>query len=46
MLKPLRENVFVLSLFERRSEVGGLWTYTDDIRVTTALPGKYFCPVL
>jgi dimethylaniline monooxygenase (N-oxide forming) len=42
MLKTLREDGFAVTLFERRSEVGGLWAYTDDTRVTSAVPGTLF----
>ncbi|KAF6825918.1 dimethylaniline monooxygenase 2 [Colletotrichum plurivorum] len=49
MLKTLREDGFEATLFERRSRVGGLWSYTDDKTMTTALPttkaiiSKYTC---
>ncbi|KAF0327426.1 dimethylaniline monooxygenase 2 [Colletotrichum asianum] len=49
MLKTLREDGFNATLFERRSRVGGLWSYTDDKSMTTALPtttaniSKYTC---
>ncbi|KAF4781481.1 dimethylaniline monooxygenase 2 [Colletotrichum scovillei] len=49
MLKTLREDGFDATLFERRSRVGGLWSYTDDKSMTTALPStnaiisKYTC---
>lgn len=38
MLKTLREDGFDATLFERRSRVGGLWSYTEDKSMTTALP--------
>jgi cation diffusion facilitator CzcD-associated flavoprotein CzcO len=38
MLKTLREDGFVVTLFERRGKVGGLWSYTDDTSMTTAMP--------
>ncbi|KAK1995416.1 hypothetical protein LX36DRAFT_659669 [Colletotrichum falcatum] len=38
MLKTLREDGFDAKLFERRGGVGGLWSYTDDKTMTTALP--------
>lgn len=37
MLKTLREDGFQVTLFERRTEVGGLWAYTEDKGMTTAL---------
>ncbi|KAF2704062.1 putative dimethylaniline monooxygenase [Pleomassaria siparia CBS 279.74] len=37
MLKTLREDGFKVTLFERRKQVGGLWAYTDDTSMTTAL---------
>lgn len=40
MLKTLREDGFDARLFERRGRVGGLWSYTDDKTMTTALPSK------
>jgi dimethylaniline monooxygenase (N-oxide forming) len=40
MLKTLREDGFDAVAFERRSRVGGLWSYTDDKGMTSALPGK------
>ncbi|GJD01252.1 dimethylaniline monooxygenase 2 [Colletotrichum higginsianum] len=45
MLKTLREDGFDARLFERRGRVGGLWSYTDDKTMTTALPiiSKYTC---
>ncbi|OLN97876.1 Dimethylaniline monooxygenase [N-oxide-forming] 5 [Colletotrichum chlorophyti] len=49
MLKTLREDGFNVTLFERRNRVGGLWSYTDDKTMTTALPStkanisKYTC---
>jgi len=49
MLKTLREDGFDAKLFERRGGVGGLWSYTDDKTMTTALPSttaiisKYTC---
>jgi cation diffusion facilitator CzcD-associated flavoprotein CzcO len=41
MLKTLREDGFKVTLFERRSQVGGVWAYTDDKSFTTALPSWY-----
>ncbi|KAJ4322058.1 hypothetical protein N0V94_002637, partial [Neodidymelliopsis sp. IMI 364377] len=49
MLKTLREDGFKVTCFERRTQVGGLWAYTDDPTMTTALPStralisKYTC---
>lgn len=39
MLKTLREDGFDVTCYERRGQVGGLWAYTDDRSMTTALPG-------
>lgn len=38
MLKTLREDGFTVTLYERRSDVGGLWALTGDTTVTSALP--------
>ncbi|CAJ2499665.1 Uu.00g025180.m01.CDS01 [Anthostomella pinea] len=49
MLKTLREDGFKVTCFERRSQVGGLWAYTEDKSMTTALEittasiSKYTC---
>ncbi|KAH8671502.1 putative dimethylaniline monooxygenase [Xylariales sp. PMI_506] len=49
MLKTLREDGFKATLYERRSQVGGLWAYSDDTTMTTALRSteanisKYTC---
>ncbi|OAG10080.1 putative dimethylaniline monooxygenase [Paraphaeosphaeria sporulosa] len=49
MLKTLREDGFKVTAFERRKQVGGLWAYTKDATMTTALPStralisKYTC---
>ncbi|KAI1496298.1 flavin-containing monooxygenase 9 [Biscogniauxia marginata] len=49
MLKTLREDGFKTTLYERRSQVGGLWAYSDDttmtsaLRITTANISKYTC---
>jgi len=40
MLKTLREDGFKVTCYERRSQVGGLWAYTDDTSMTTALPSE------
>lgn len=41
MLKTLREDGFAVTLYERRSHVGGLWAYTENPTYTTALAGEY-----
>jgi dimethylaniline monooxygenase (N-oxide forming) len=41
MLKTLREDGFKVTCYERRSQVGGLWAYTDDKSMTTALPSEH-----
>lgn len=38
MLKQLREDGFSVTGFERRGRVGGLWSYSEDLSHTTALP--------
>lgn len=38
MLKTLRADGFDATIFERRSQVGGVWSYTEDETMTTALP--------
>ena len=49
MLKTLREDGFRVTCYERRTQVGGLWAYTPDKTMTTALPStralisKYTC---
>lgn len=49
MLKTLREDGFSVTCYERRKQVGGLWAYTDDPSMTSALPStralisKYTC---
>ncbi|KAH6644981.1 putative dimethylaniline monooxygenase [Truncatella angustata] len=49
MLKTLREDGFQVTCFERRTQVGGLWAYTTDKSMTTALRttvaniSKYTC---
>ena len=40
MLKTLREDGFDVTLYERRSQVGGLWAYTENPAYTTALAGS------
>ena len=41
MLKTLRDDGFKATLYERRGQVGGLWAYSDDPLMTTALPSEY-----
>jgi dimethylaniline monooxygenase (N-oxide forming) len=36
-LKTLREDGFKVTGFERRERVGGLWAYTEDTSMTSAL---------
>ena len=49
MLKTLREDGFKVTCYERRQRVSGLWAYTDDLSMTSALPStralisKYAC---
>ncbi|KAH8892961.1 flavin-containing monooxygenase 9 [Thozetella sp. PMI_491] len=49
MLKTLCHDGLKATLFERRSQVGGLWAYTDDTTMTSVLPtttaliSKYVC---
>lgn len=49
MLKTLREDGFRVTCYEQRKQVGGLWAYTDDPTMTSALPStralisKYTC---
>jgi cation diffusion facilitator CzcD-associated flavoprotein CzcO len=40
MLKTLREDGFDVTLYERRSQVGGIWAYTNDTSMTTVLPSE------
>ncbi|KAB5542799.1 flavin-containing monooxygenase 9 [Coniochaeta sp. 2T2.1] len=37
MMKTLREDGFAVTLYERRSHVGGLWAYSENPAYTTAL---------
>lgn len=41
MLKTLKEDGFSATLYERRSQVGGLWAYTENTAWTTALKCKF-----
>ncbi|XXG95325.1 hypothetical protein Hte_001586 [Hypoxylon texense] len=49
MLKTLRDDGFKVTLYERRGQVGGLWAYSENPMVTTALKStvanisKYTC---
>jgi dimethylaniline monooxygenase (N-oxide forming) len=36
-MKTLREDGFKVTGFEQRERVGGLWAYTDDPSMTSAL---------
>lgn len=40
MLETLSEDGFKVTCYERRSQVGGLWAFTDDTLMTTALPSE------
>jgi cation diffusion facilitator CzcD-associated flavoprotein CzcO len=40
ILKTLREDGFDVTLYERRSHVGGLWAYSENPSYTTALAGE------
>jgi dimethylaniline monooxygenase (N-oxide forming) len=42
-LKELRELGFDATIFERRKDVGGIWTWTDDLAITTALKETHLC---
>lgn len=42
-LKELKEAGFKVTLFERRHEVGGIWTWTEDRSMTTALKETQLC---
>ena len=42
-LKELRELGFNVTLFERRNDVGGIWTWTSDRSITTALKETKLC---
>jgi cation diffusion facilitator CzcD-associated flavoprotein CzcO len=39
-LKSLREEGFEVTGFERRSDVGGLWTFDADPEVTSTTTGR------
>ncbi len=34
-IKSLREEGFLVTAFERRSEPGGVWSFTDDANITS-----------
>jgi dimethylaniline monooxygenase (N-oxide forming) len=42
-LKELRHVGFDVTLFERRSDVGGIWTWSEDRFMTTALKETRLC---
>jgi cation diffusion facilitator CzcD-associated flavoprotein CzcO len=42
-LKELRELGFDVTLFERRKDMGGIWTWTEDRSITTALKETQLC---
>lgn len=42
-LKELRGLGFQVTLFERRSDVGGIWTWSEDRSMTTALKETRLC---
>jgi dimethylaniline monooxygenase (N-oxide forming) len=44
-LKELRELGFNVTLFERRNDVGGIWTWTEDRSMTTALKETQLCNI-
>jgi dimethylaniline monooxygenase (N-oxide forming) len=39
-LKTLREDGYKVTGFERRERVGGLWAYTDNTSMTSALKSQ------
>jgi dimethylaniline monooxygenase (N-oxide forming) len=42
-LKEFRGLGFEVTLFERRNDVGGIWTWTEDRSITTALRETKLC---
>ncbi len=42
-LKELRAVGFDVTLFERRDDVGGVWTWSEDRSVTVALKETRLC---
>lgn len=40
VLKNLKDEGFNVQVFERRSNVGGLWQYSDDPVVTSVVPSE------
>ena len=40
MLKTLRADGFLATLFERRESVGGIWSYSDNPEYTTVLKSE------
>ena len=41
MTKTLKEDGYDVTLYERRSKVGGLWAYSEDTAHTIALPSAF-----
>jgi len=41
MLKSLRDDDFDVTCYERRSRVGGLWSFSDDPTITSSLQSQY-----
>ena len=42
-LKELREVGFDVTLFERRDDVGGVWSWSENRSITTALKETRLC---
>lgn len=42
-LKEFRDLGFDVTVFEKRSDVGGVWTWTEDAESTTALKETKLC---
>lgn len=42
-LKEFRDLGFDVTVFEKRSDVGGVWTWTEDAGSTTALKETRLC---
>jgi cation diffusion facilitator CzcD-associated flavoprotein CzcO len=45
MLKTFRDDGFDVTCYERRTRVGGLWSYSDDPKVTSALKSMVPCNI-
>lgn len=45
-LKTLREDGYKVTSYERRERVGGLWAYTDDPSMTSALKSSSLFPLI